>query len=254
MKEAGEIVGKCHEHVLSIIEPGLSTGTLDHEVEALIRAHDAEPAFKDYRGFPASICASINEEIVHGIPSGDRTLQEGDLISVDIGVEYKNYFGDAARTIPVGEVDEQTSRLAMDTFQALDRAIQKLDEETHLHDVSRFIQEYGEQRGYGIVREYVGHGIGQEMHEDPQVPNFYDPEKHDDGIRLKSGMVLAIEPMFNSGSFRTKKRENNWTVVTEDGERSAHFEDTVAVTDEGVEIYTRIDDNGNRTYHSSFLN
>lgn len=254
MKEAGQIVARCHEHVLSIIEPGLSTEELDREVEAVIRDHDAEPAFKDYRGFPASICASVNHEIVHGIPSGDRVLEEGDIISVDIGVEHRNYFGDAARTIPIGDVSDQAQALMYDCFTALDEAIERINSVTHLHEISKFIQQFGEGKGYEVVRDYVGHGIGREMHEDPQVPNFYDPENHDDGIMLKPGMVLALEPMFNCGTYETEKRDNNWTVVTKDEELSAHFEDTVAITEDGIEIYTRMDNNHNSTYHSSLLN
>lgn len=254
MQEAGQIVARCHEHVLSVIEPGISTGELDQEVEEMIRDHDAEPAFKDYRGFPASICASINHEIVHGIPSDDRVLEEGDIISVDIGVEHQNYFGDAARTIPVGEVSDKAHTLMVDCFNALDEAIEKIESVSHLHEISKFIQKFGEGRGYEVVRDYVGHGIGREMHEDPQVPNFFDPENHDEGIELKSGMVLALEPMFNCGTYETSTLDNDWTVVTKDGEISAHFEDTVAITDDGIEIYTRMDHNHNSTYHSSLLN
>lgn len=254
MQKAGRIVALCHEHVLSVVEPGVSTRELDEDVEEMIRDHDAEPAFKDYRGFPDSICASVNEEIVHGIPSEHRVLEEGDIISVDIGVEYQNYFGDAARTIPVGEVSDEAHTLSVDCMTALNKAIEGLETVTFLHEISRMIQEFGEGKGYEVVRDYVGHGIGREMHEDPQVPNFYDPENHDDGIKLKSGMVLALEPMFNRGTHRTRKLDNNWTVVTEDGKLSAHFEDTVAITDEGIEIYTRMDNNCTSTYHQSLLN
>lgn len=254
MEQAGRIVARCHEHVLSVIEPGISTGELDREVEALIRDHEAEPAFLDYRGFPASICASINEEIVHGIPSDDRELKEGDILSIDIGVEYQNYFGDAARTIPVGDVSEEAQELMGDCKDALQGAIDLLSEASFLHEISQFVQQHGERRGYSVVRDYVGHGIGRDMHEDPQVPNFYDPDQHDDGIELKSGMVLALEPMFNRGTYETRKRDNDWTVVTDDGELSAHFEDTIAITEEGIEIFTRMDNNGCSTYDQSFLN
>jgi len=252
MKEAGQIVGRCHQRVLDLIEPGISTGELDRETEEMIRDEGAEPAFKNYRGFPASICASMNHEVVHGIPEDDRTLQEGDILSVDIGVEHKNYFGDAARTVPVGPVSGEARTLLEDGYTALNRAIELVEPEEHLKNICRAIQSFSEERGYGVVRDYVGHGIGREMHEDPQIPNFYDPDNHNETVVLKTGMVLAFEPMLNLGTHRTKTLDNDWTVVTEDGTLSAHFEDTVAITEEGIEILTRLDHNGT-TFHESLL-
>ncbi len=250
MKQAGRIVAHCHERMVELIEPGVTTKELDEKTEEMIRDEDAEPAFKDYRGFPASICASINEEVVHGIPTPDRELREGDIISVDIGVEYKNYFGDAARTIPIGSVSDQTRALLKDGLEALNRAIDRVEPDKPLKEICKYIQEFSEGRGYNVVRDYVGHGIGREMHEDPQIPNFYEPENHTDTVILKEGMVLALEPMLNIGTHRTRTLDNDWTVVTEDGERSVHFEDTVAITGEGIEILTRLDNNG-RTFHES---
>ncbi len=241
MKEAGRIVARGHRRVLDLLEPGITTEQLDQEIEKLIREADAKPAFKDYRGYPASICTSINEEVVHGIPT-DRAIKEGDIISVDIGVEFRNYYGDAARTHPVGDVSEKAETLLKDCLDVLNKSIERVKTGKNLYDISRFIESYGDERGYGVVRDYVGHGIGQEMHEDPQVPNFYDPEQHRNKITLKKGMVLALEPMLNLGTHKTRTEENNWTVVTEDEELSAHFEDTIAIKPDGVDVLTRLGD------------
>ncbi|MBS3937730.1 MAG: type I methionyl aminopeptidase [Peptococcaceae bacterium] len=235
MREAGKIVALAIAEVTRAVRPGISTGELNALVENLMAKQGARPAFKGYHGYPASICTSINEEIVHGIP-GLKVLKEGDIISIDIGAEINGYFADAAVTLAVGDIDPVSRRLLETTAQCLEAGIRQCTRDKRLSDISHAIQSVAESNGYSVVREYVGHGIGRAMHEDPQVPNFGKPGR---GIKLSPGLVLAIEPMVNVGRFDTAVLDDNWTVVTKDGSRSAHFEHTVAITERGPEILTR---------------
>lgn len=236
MREAGRIVAKTLELIRQAIVPGVSTGYLDSLAEKFIRSEGARPAFKGLYGFPASICASVNEEVVHGIP-GLRTLKKGDIISIDIGAEISGYYGDGACTFPVGEIGPEAKRLLEVTEEALYRGIACARQKNHLSDISFAVQSTVEENGFSVVRDYVGHGIGRAMHEEPQVPNYGRPGR---GPRLRPGMTLAIEPMVNAGGFEVLTLGNNWTVVTRDGRLSAHFEHTVAVTDGEPEILTRL--------------
>lgn len=237
MRDAGRIVADCFELAREIVRPGITTGELDQKIEALIHARKATAAFKGYRGFPASICASINEQVVHGIP-GKRALLEGDIISVDIGVKYKGYFGDSAYTFAVGQIKPHVQRLLDDGKQALRLGIEQVKPNGRLSQVSRAIYEFAVGRGYGVVEKYVGHGIGSEMHEEPQVPNFVvDPPDQAECV-LKPGLVIAIEPMLNAGTKDVRTLKDRWTVVTADGRLSCHFEHTVAVTEQGHEVLT----------------
>lgn len=236
MREAGRIVALAHQAIKKAIRPGITTKELDALAEKVIRSYGATPSFKGYGGFPASICTSINEELVHGIPSG-RKLKEGDIISIDIGAEYKGYHGDSAWTYPVGEISEEDRRLLQVTEESLYRGLAQIKPGARLSDISHAIQTYVESAGFSIVREYVGHGIGTRLHEDPQVPNFGPPNR---GPRLKPGMVLAIEPMVNAGERFVYTRDDRWTVATQDGKNCAHFEHTVAVTETGYEILTQL--------------
>lgn len=236
MKVAGRIVAETHKRLEQAIRPGITTKELNAIAEDYIVSQGAKPAFKGYQGFPASICASIDEEVVHGIP-GLRELKNGNIISIDVGAVFNGYYGDAARTYPVGDIDEELRKLIEVTQQALDAGIAKAVEGNRLSDISHAIQTVVENNGFSVVREYVGHGIGRHMHEDPQVPNFGKPGR---GPRLKSGMVLAIEPMVNVGTWEVMSLQDNWTVVTKDGKHSAHIEDTVAITKDGPQILTRI--------------
>jgi methionyl aminopeptidase len=237
MREAGRIVSEVLARILDVVAPGMTTGDLEAIAkEIIVKKHGAIPSFKGYRGFPGMVCASINEEIVHGIP-GERILQEGDLVSVDVGVIHKGYHGDAAITIPVGEVDAEGQRLMDVTAEALRRGIAAARPGGWTSDISKAIQGYAEAQGYSVVREYTGHGIGRQMHEDPQIPNYYEP-RMGGRVRLRPGMTFALEPMVNVGGWRTRVLDDNWTVVTADGTRSAHFEHTVAVTGNGQEILT----------------
>ncbi|MCT4594513.1 MAG: type I methionyl aminopeptidase [Anaeromicrobium sp.] len=236
MEEAGKIVAYTHELLKEHIKPGITTKELDHIAENEIRKHGAIPAFKGYHGFPATICASVNEEVVHGIP-GLKTLEDGDIISIDIGAVINGYYGDAARTHPVGNVREEASALIEVTKQSFYEGLKFCKEGYRLSDISHAVQKYVEENGFSVVRDFVGHGIGQNMHEDPQIPNFGLPGK---GPRLKSGMVLAIEPMVNMGSYHVKTLLDNWTVVTIDGKYSAHYEHSVAITEEEPIILTTI--------------
>lgn len=234
MREAGKIVASTHRKLAEAVRPGITTAELDAIAEKHIRAHGAIPAFKGYHGFPGTICASINEEVVHGIPSL-RRLKEGDIVSIDIGACYKGYYGDAAATLPVGEISSQAAKLLKVTRESLYRGIAFAREGFRLSDISHAVQEYVESYGFSVVRSYVGHGIGTEMHEEPQVPNFGRPGR---GPRLQEGMVLAIEPMVNAGTWKVETLEDNWTVVTKDKSWSAHFEHTVAIGEERPEILT----------------
>ncbi|GGD03293.1 methionine aminopeptidase 1 [Thalassobacillus devorans] len=235
MREAGRIVALTHRELKKHIQPGITTGELDNIAEQFISSMDAIPSFKGYNGFRGSICASVNEELVHGIP-GDRKLNEGDIISIDIGAKYKGYHGDSAWTYPVGEIDEKTEDLLKVTETSLFKGLDEAKPGVRLSNISHAIQSYVEPLGYSIVREYVGHGVGQELHEDPQIPHYGPPNK---GPRLKPGMVLAVEPMVNAGKRYVKTLADNWTVVTQDGKVCAHFEHTIVITEEGYEILTK---------------
>jgi len=235
MRQAGRIVAIIHRELTKEIRPGITTRELNTIAEKLFEEHGAKASFKGYRGFPASICTSINEEVVHGIP-GKRVLKEGDLVAIDVGSIYNGFQGDAAITVEVGTVSENAHRLSEVTRGSLEAGIGMARAGTHLGDVSAAIQEYAERHGYSVVREYVGHGIGRDMHEDPQIPNYGTPDM---GPVLKKGMTIALEPMVNEGTWRTKVLPDNWTVVTADGKLSAHFEHTIAITDGEAEILTQ---------------
>ncbi len=237
MREAGRIVALTHEILAKAVQPGITTAELDVMAEKNIRTHGGEPAFKGYNGFPASICTSINEQVVHGIPSL-RKLKEGEIISIDVGVCYRGYYGDAAVTLPVGKISDQAARLIEVTRDSLYKGIEFTRAGNRLSDISHAVQAYAEAHGYHVVRSYVGHGIGSSMHEEPEVPNFGKPGR---GPKLQKGMVLAIEPMINIGTWQVETLEDNWTVVTGDASFSAHFEHTVAIHEEGAEILTRCD-------------
>ena len=236
MRQAGKIVALTHQELKKHIVPGITTKELDTIAESFIRKHDAIPSFKGYNGFRGSICASVNEELVHGIP-GSRVLKEGDIISIDIGAKYQGYHGDSAWTYAVGVIDEETQRLLDVTEESLYRGLEEAKPGARLSNISHAIQTYVEANKFSIVREYVGHGVGQDLHEDPQIPHYGPPNK---GPRLKPGMVLAVEPMVNAGSRYVRTLKDNWTVVTQDGKMCAHFEHTVAITESGYEILTKI--------------
>lgn len=238
MRSAGQVIVKVFDLVGELVRPGITTGEIDAKVEELIRGEGGKPSFKGYHGFPGSICASVNDEIVHGIPS-DRVLVDGDLFTIDVGVIIRGYHGDAARSFPVGEVSPEVARLAEVTANALNDGIQACRPGNRLSDIARAVESQGRDNGYGIVEQYVGHGIGTALHEDPQVPNYVSDSLLKSDLVLKTGLVIAIEPMFNLGTHDTKTLDDEWTVVTKDGKCSAHFEDTVAITEDGPEIMTR---------------
>jgi methionyl aminopeptidase len=235
MRRAGQIVALTHQELKKHIKPGVTTKRLDQIADRFIRKHGAIPSFKGYNRFPGSICISVNDELVHGIP-GNRVLHDGDIVSIDIGAKYNGYHGDSAWTYPVGTISEEDQKLLDATEESLYRGLQEAKPGNRLSDLSHAIQSYAEGEGFSIVREYVGHGVGQELHEDPQIPHYGPPGK---GPRLKPGMVLAIEPMVNAGSRYVKTLADNWTVVTVDGQRCAHFEHTIAITDSGFDILTK---------------
>lgn len=235
MRVAGQIVALTHQELKKHIQPGITTKELDTIAEKFIRKTGAIPSFKGYNGFRGSICASVNEELVHGIP-GSRILKDGDIISIDIGAKFNGYHGDSAWTYPVGKIDEETERLLQVTEESLYQGLKEAKSNARLSNISHAIQTYVEGHNFSIVREYVGHGVGQDLHEDPQIPHYGPPNK---GPRLKAGMVLAIEPMVNAGSRYVKTLADNWTVVTVDGKMCAHFEHTIAITETGYEILTK---------------
>lgn len=236
LRDAGRIVAETLEEVKKAAKPDVTTLDLDRIAEDYIRSKGAKPAFKGYHGFPGSICASVNEEVVHGIP-GLKRLKDGDNVSIDIGAFINGYCGDAAITVAIGEVDAEVEKLIEVTEQSLYKGIEQAIVGNRLGDISHSIQSYAEGHGFGVVRDFVGHGIGRNMHEDPQVPNYGLPGR---GPRLKAGMTLAIEPMINAGTHEVKTLSDNWTVVTADGKRSAHFEHTIAITPDGPEILTKL--------------
>lgn len=233
MREAGNILAIVHEELEKFLRPGISTLDIDKKGYEIIKSYDCTPSFLNYNGYPASICVSVNNEVVHGIPSKRRILKEGDIVSLDAGVIYKGYHSDAARTHGIGEIDKEAQRLIDVTKQSFFEGIKFAKEGNHLHDISKAIQQYVENNGFSIVRDLVGHGVGKELHEDPQIPNYKAPGR---GPKLLEGMTLAIEPMVNQGAFDVWWLEDDWTVVTQDGSLSAHYENTVLVTKEGPEI------------------
>jgi methionyl aminopeptidase len=235
MREAGRIVALTHKELQKAVHPGITTKELDQIADDFIRKQGALPSFKGYHGYPASICASVNEVIVHGIP-GDRVLQEGDIISIDIGANIHGFHGDSAWTYAVGEISETAQKLLDVTEAALFKGLEQAKDGNRLSDIGHAVQTYVESHGFSVVREFVGHGIGRQMHEDPSIPNYGPPGR---GPRLRTGMTLAIEPMVNVGSHHTKTLQDNWTVVTADGSLAAHFEHTVAVTPDGPDILTK---------------
>jgi methionyl aminopeptidase len=236
MHRAGLIVWEVLNELRMIVAPGVATAELDRVAERRATERGARPAFKGYRGYPASLCVSINEEVVHGIPSPSRKLQEGEIVSLDYGVELDGYFGDAAVTVPVGRVKPEFEKLMRVTRESLDRAIEMARPGNRLSDVGSAVQQWVEQNGFSVVREFVGHGIGTRMHEEPSVLNYGTPGH---GPRLQEGMVLAIEPMVNAGVAGVRVLDDGWTAVTEDSKPSAHFEHTVAITAAGPRILTR---------------
>jgi methionyl aminopeptidase len=238
MRRAAGVVSSILEELESMVAPGVTTKVLDREAERLIDKHGAKPAFKNYQVgrnvFPAVLCVSVNDEIVHGIPSG-RRLMDGDIVSLDFGVVYEEFYGDSAVTVPVGTIDDESRSLIETTERCMYAGIEQLRPGKRLGDVGAAVQEIAEREGYGVVRDFVGHGIGRALHEDPQVPNFGMSGR---GQALRAGMVLAIEPMINMGTAGVRVLDDGWTAVTADGSRSAHFEHTVAVTDDGPVILT----------------
>jgi methionyl aminopeptidase len=235
IRAAGQILARTLELLSENIRPGVTTAELDRIADEFIRANKAKASFKGYNGFPANICASIDEEVVHGIP-GIRRLMDGQVIGIDIGVYLNGYHSDAAFTFPVGKIDKDSEKLLKIGQECLQKAIEAAQADSFLGDISWAVQEHAEKNGYSVVRDLVGHGIGQNMHEEPQVPNYGKPGTE---IRLKPGLVLAIEPMINAGGYQVKILKDNWTIVTADGSRSVHFEHTVAITENGPLILTK---------------
>ena len=233
MREAGRILAKTHEELAKNLRPGMSTWDIDHMGEEIIRSYGCIPSFKNYNGYPASICVSVNEEVVHGIPHKEHFLDEGDIVSLDAGVIYKGYHSDAARTYGIGQIDDDAKKLIEVTRQSFFEGIKFAKAGNHLNDISVAIQKYAESFGFGVVRDLVGHGIGSHLHEDPEIPNFARKRK---GILLQPGMTLAIEPMITEGSYEVVWLDDDWTVMTEDGGWAAHYENTRLITENEPEI------------------
>ena len=233
MRVAGKILASVHEELGKALKPGMSTLDIDRLGEELIRSHGCVPSFKNYNGYPASICVSVNDEIVHGIPNSHRIIHEGDIVSLDAGVIYEGYHSDAARTHAVGVIDPKAQKLIDVTRESFFEGIRQAKAGNYLNDISSAIQAYAESFGYGVVRDLVGHGIGSHLHEDPEVPNFARKKK---GIRLQAGMTLAVEPMINAGTWQVSWMSDGWTVVTKDPSLSAHYENTILITDGEPEI------------------
>jgi methionyl aminopeptidase len=236
MRAAGKLVGEVREAVRAMVKPGVTTLELDRAAEKMIRDAGALPTFKGYHGFPYSICASVNEQVVHGFPS-EYALREGDIFSIDVGVTLNGYVGDTATTVPVGKVEDELLQLIRVTEECLEKAIEQCWPGKHVGDIGYAVQTHAQKFGYGIVRDYVGHGIGRKMHESPQIPNYGKPGTKE---KIKAGYVFAIEPMINLGTEATKVLKDKWTVVTLDGRPSAHAEHTIAITEEGPEVLTRV--------------
>jgi methionyl aminopeptidase len=236
MRSAGQLVGRVLQELRRMVEPGISTLDIDNAAEKMIRDAGALPTFKGYHGFPYSVCASVNEQVVHGFPSKYK-LKEGDIFSLDCGVTLEGFVGDTATTVPVGTISEDRARLIEVTEKCLDLAIEQCRPGNRLGDIGWAVQEFAERHGYSVVRDYVGHGIGRQMHEDPQIPNYGKPGQ---GPKIKAGYVFAVEPMVNMGSQQTKVLPDGWTVVTLDGRPSAHVEHTIAITEDGPDVLTRV--------------
>ena len=241
MRAAGRIAAEALHRMGEMIRPGISTLELDDEAGRVIRGHGATCEFNGYHGFPANVCTSINEEVVHGIPSAERVLREGDIIGLDVGARHMGYVGDNAKTFPVGEVSAEKARLLAATEECLRLAIEVIGPGVKLSSVSRAVQDHAVAGGFGIVREYAGHGIGSKMHEDPQVPNYVENGARGRSLTLKAGMVICVEPMLNLGGAEVTVLSDGWTVVTRDRSPSAHFEHMIAVTEKGSEVLTRFD-------------
>jgi methionyl aminopeptidase len=235
LRTANRFVAEVLAKLAAAVAPGVTTDDLDRLAEQLVREGGAEPAFKGYRGYPATLCASINEEVVHGIPSPSRALKNGDIISLDVGVKLGGYYGDSAVTVPVGKIPEKTVSLLQVTREALEKAIAQARVGARLSDIGHAVQEWVEGHGFSVVREFVGHGIGERLHEEPQIPNYGPPGR---GVKLAEGMVLAIEPMVAMGRPETKVLADGWTAVTRDGSLAAHFEHTIAVSEGGPIVLT----------------
>ena len=233
MREAGRILAKTHEELAKNLRPGMSTWDIDHMGEEIIRSYGCIPSFKNYNGYPASICVSVNDEVVHGIPHKEHFLDEGDIVSLDAGVIYKGYHSDAARTYGIGQIDDDSKKLIEVTRQSFFEGIKFAKAGNHLNDISAAIQKYAESFGFGVVRDLVGHGIGSHLHEDPEIPNFARKRK---GILLQPGMTLAIEPIITEGSYEVVWLDDDWTVMTEDGGWAAHYENTILITENEPEI------------------
>jgi methionyl aminopeptidase len=236
MRAAGRILAEVKERLKALVRPGASTKDIDEDIESFIVGKGAVPAFKGYRGYPATVCTSINNEVVHGIPSAKRKLKDGDIIGLDLGCIVEGYYGDCAITLPVGPVPERVQELLDVTRESLDKAIVQCRAGNRIGDISHAVQSHCESHGFGVVRAFVGHGIGRSLHEEPQVPNFGEGGR---GPVLKAGMVLAIEPMVTMGSWEVRVLDDGWTAVTADGSLAAHFEDTIAITGNGPEVLTR---------------
>lgn len=233
MREAGKILEETHDRLSEIIKPGISTLEIDQFGEKIIREYGCIPSFLNYNGYPASICVSVNDEVVHGIPHKDRILKDGDIVSLDAGVIYQGYHSDAARTYGVGEISDEAARLIRITKESFFEGMKFAKEGNHLFDISEAIQKHVESNGYSVVRDLVGHGIGTHLHEDPQIPNFKERRK---GIKLRAGMTLAVEPMVNAGTWEVEWLSDDWTVVTADGSLAAHYENTILITEDGYEL------------------
>ena len=239
MRAAGKILGKAHQDLGKELKPGMTTLEIDRLGEEMIRSYGCIPSFKNYQGFPASVCVSVNDEVVHGIPDKKRVIQEGDIVSLDMGVIYKGYHSDAARTHGIGEISKAAANLIRRTRESFFEGIRYACAGCHLHQISAAVNAHADRCGYGVVRDLVGHGIGSHLHEEPEVPNFY---KRTRGIRLRPGMTLAVEPMINEGTGDVKWLGNNWTVVTADHKLSAHYENTILITKGKPEILSITED------------
>lgn len=237
MREAGKILSHAHDELADRVKAGMSSYEIDKIGEEIIRGYGCEPSFLGYNGFPGSVCISINDEVVHGLPEKDKIVKDGDIVSLDMGVIYKNYQSDAARTIAIGAISEEAQKLIDVTKQSFFEGIKFAKAGNHLYDISAAIGDYAQSFGYGVVRDLVGHGIGTEMHEDPQIPNFRQNRR---GMKLRAGMTLAIEPMINIGRPEVAWLDDNWTVVTDDGTLSAHYENTILVTEGEPEILSLV--------------
>ena len=241
MRTGGHILAEVLERLRTVVKPGMSTLEIDEDVEAFITKRGAKPAFKGYRGFPATVCISINDEVVHGIPSARRRLREGDVVGFDLGCIVEGYYADCAVTLPIGAVPPSVQKLLDVTRESLELAIEECRPDRRLSDVSHAVQRHVEAHGFGVVRAFVGHGIGRALHEEPQVPNFGEPGR---GPRLRPGMVLAVEPMVTMGNWEVRVLADGWTAVTQDGSLAAHFEHTIAVTEEGPVVLTTLNGHG----------